>query len=78
MLNASTPVARHPRVVASPHNGAPTREAQERISTETAQMVLYTLAGSHAGERRHIGPRSQSARRTSPSRLGTSGKPPGV
>jgi D-3-phosphoglycerate dehydrogenase len=37
---------RHPRVVATPHLGAQTREAQERISTETAEMVLAALAGS--------------------------------
>jgi D-3-phosphoglycerate dehydrogenase len=37
---------RHPRVVATPHIGAQTREAQERISTETARMVLAALAGS--------------------------------
>jgi D-3-phosphoglycerate dehydrogenase / 2-oxoglutarate reductase len=36
----------HPRVVATPHLGAQTREAQERISTETAEMVLAALAGS--------------------------------
>jgi D-3-phosphoglycerate dehydrogenase / 2-oxoglutarate reductase len=41
-------LARHPRVVATPHLGAQTREAQERISTETAQMVLAALAGSLA------------------------------
>ncbi|MDP9120501.1 MAG: phosphoglycerate dehydrogenase, partial [Acidobacteriota bacterium] len=38
----------HPRVVATPHLGAQTREAQERISIETAQMVLAALAGSFA------------------------------
>jgi len=37
---------RHPKVVATPHIGAQTHEAQERISTETAQMVLAALAGS--------------------------------
>jgi D-3-phosphoglycerate dehydrogenase len=37
---------RHPKVVATPHIGAQTQEAQERISTETAQMVLAALAGS--------------------------------
>jgi D-3-phosphoglycerate dehydrogenase len=41
-------LARHPRVVATPHLGAQTREAQERISTETAEMVLQALAGSFA------------------------------
>jgi D-3-phosphoglycerate dehydrogenase / 2-oxoglutarate reductase len=39
-------LARHPRVVATPHIGAQTVEAQERISTETARMVLAALAGS--------------------------------
>jgi D-3-phosphoglycerate dehydrogenase len=38
----------HPRVVATPHLGAQTREAQERTSTETAEMVLAALAGSFA------------------------------
>jgi D-3-phosphoglycerate dehydrogenase len=39
-------LVRHPRVVATPHLGAQTREAQERASTETAEMVLGALAGS--------------------------------
>ncbi len=38
----------HRRVVATPHLGAQTHEAQERISTETAEMVLAALAGSFA------------------------------
>ncbi len=41
-------LVRHPKVVATPHLGAQTREAQERISTETAEMVLAALAGSLA------------------------------
>jgi D-3-phosphoglycerate dehydrogenase / 2-oxoglutarate reductase len=41
-------LVRHPRVVATPHLGAQTREAQERISLETAQMVLDALSGSVA------------------------------
>jgi D-3-phosphoglycerate dehydrogenase len=41
-------LARHPRVVATPHIGAQTREAQERIANETAQMVLAALDGSLA------------------------------
>lgn len=41
-------LARHPKVVSTPHIGAQTREAQERISTETAQMVLAALEGSLA------------------------------
>ncbi len=39
---------RHPRVVATPHIGAQTREAQERISTETAHMLIGALEGSTA------------------------------
>ncbi len=41
-------LARHPRVVATPHLGAQTREAQVRISTDTARMVLAALEGSLA------------------------------
>ena len=41
-------LAAHPRVVATPHLGAQTHEAQERISNETAEMVLAALAGSFA------------------------------
>jgi D-3-phosphoglycerate dehydrogenase len=41
-------LVRHSRVVATPHLGAQTREAQERTSTETAEMVLAALAGSFA------------------------------
>ena len=37
---------RHPKVVATPHIGAQTREAQERISAETAEMLLLALAGA--------------------------------
>lgn len=36
----------HPRVVATPHIGAQTSEAQERIATETAGMVIAALEGS--------------------------------
>jgi len=39
-------LVRHPNVVATPHLGAQTREAQERISQETAEMVLAALGGS--------------------------------
>jgi D-3-phosphoglycerate dehydrogenase len=38
----------HPRVVTTPHIGAQTREAQERVATETARMVLAALDGSLA------------------------------
>ena len=41
-------LAKHPRVVATPHLGAQTREAQVRISTETAKMVVAALEGSLA------------------------------
>ena len=41
-------LAKHPRVVATPHLGAQTREAQVRISTETAKMVVKALEGSLA------------------------------
>ncbi|HEV2843771.1 MAG TPA: phosphoglycerate dehydrogenase, partial [Thermoanaerobaculia bacterium] len=41
-------LVRHKKVVATPHLGAQTKEAQERISLETAQMVLDSLAGSLA------------------------------
>jgi D-3-phosphoglycerate dehydrogenase len=41
-------LVRHPKVVATPHIGAQTREAQERISKETAEMLLAALAGSLA------------------------------
>ncbi|MDH3745085.1 MAG: phosphoglycerate dehydrogenase [Acidobacteriota bacterium] len=39
-------LVRHPRVVATPHIGAQTREAQERVATQTARMVLDALDGS--------------------------------
>ena len=39
-------LATHPRVVATPHLGAQTREAQVRLSTQTAKMVLAALEGS--------------------------------
>lgn len=41
-------LARHPRVVATPHLGASTREAQERVSLDTARTVLEVLGGSFA------------------------------
>ena len=43
-----TRLVSHPRVVATPHIGAQTREAQERVATETAKMVLAALDGSLA------------------------------
>jgi D-3-phosphoglycerate dehydrogenase len=41
-------LATHPKVVSTPHIGAQTVEAQERISLETTRMVLAALAGSMA------------------------------
>jgi D-3-phosphoglycerate dehydrogenase len=41
-------LVRHAKVVATPHLGAQTREAQERIAVETAEMVLAALSGSLA------------------------------
>ncbi len=38
----------HPKVLATPHIGAQTREAQERIAQETVRMLLASLAGSLA------------------------------
>ena len=39
-------LAQHPKVVATPHIGAQTKEAQERVATQTAEMVLAALDGS--------------------------------
>ena len=41
-------LAEHPRTVTTPHIGAQTREAQERIALETARMLLLALDGSLA------------------------------
>ncbi len=41
-------LVRHPRVVATPHIGAQTAEAQERVATDTAAMVVAALEGSLA------------------------------
>lgn len=41
-------LAAHDRVIATPHLGAQTSEAQVRISTQTAKMVLAALDGSLA------------------------------
>jgi D-3-phosphoglycerate dehydrogenase len=41
-------LVRHAKVVATPHLGAQTAEAQERTSTETAQTVLAALGGGLA------------------------------
>ncbi len=38
-------LVRHPRVVATPHLGASTREAQEAIGVDVAEQVLQALSG---------------------------------
>jgi len=41
-------LVKHPRVVVTPHIGAQTQEAQERVATDTVRMVLGALDGSLA------------------------------
>jgi D-3-phosphoglycerate dehydrogenase / 2-oxoglutarate reductase len=41
-------LAQHPRAVVTPHLGAQTKEAQERVATDTVRMVLGALEGSLA------------------------------
>jgi len=41
-------LAQHPAVVVTPHIGAQTQEAQERVATDTVKMVLGALEGSLA------------------------------
>ena len=55
-------LAAHPRVVATPHIGAQTTEAQERTATETARMVLAALQGSLAVSAVNLPFRSSGAR----------------
>ncbi len=55
-------LAAHPQVVATPHIGAQTREAQDRIATETARMVLTALEGSLAVSAVNLPFRSTGAR----------------
>jgi D-3-phosphoglycerate dehydrogenase len=55
----------HPAVVVTPHIGAQTVEAQERVATETVRMVLDALEGSLAVTAvnlpfRSAGPRAQA------------------
>ena len=42
------PLARHPKVVVTPHLGASTQEAQERVALDVAAEVLRVLAGQPA------------------------------
>ena len=55
----------HPRVVATPHIGAQTREAQERIAHETATMVLAALEGAMPAAAVNL-PFSPAGRRAEP------------
>ena len=43
---SSWDLIRHPKVVATPHIGAQTKEAQERIAAQISEMVLAALNGS--------------------------------
>lgn len=63
-------LAAHPRVVATPHIGAQTTEAQERIATETARMVLAALEGSLAVSAVNLPFRSSGSRGEPYLRLG--------
>ena len=43
-----TPLIRHPKVLATPHLGASTQEAQREVAIEAAEQVLAVLAGRPA------------------------------
>jgi D-3-phosphoglycerate dehydrogenase len=58
-------LTRHPKVIATPHIGAQTREAQERIAIETARMVLAALAGEMPTAAVNL-PFSAAGRKTDP------------
>ena len=46
-LAPDSPIRTHPRVLATPHLGASTREAQVEVATEVARLVLACLRGEH-------------------------------
>ncbi|MCB1007478.1 MAG: phosphoglycerate dehydrogenase [Acidobacteria bacterium] len=56
---------RHRRVIATPHIGAQTREAQERIAVETATQLLAALEGSMPAAAVNL-PFSPAGRRAEP------------
>jgi len=58
-------LVRHPRVVATPHIGAQTHEAQERIALETARTLLAALGGAMPESAVNL-PFASQGRRTEP------------
>jgi len=58
-------LVRHRRVIATPHIGAQTREAQERIAIETATQLLAALEGSMPAAAVNL-PFSPAGRRAEP------------
>jgi D-3-phosphoglycerate dehydrogenase len=58
-------LTKHPRVIATPHIGAQTKEAQERIAIETARMLLAALAGEMPSAAVNL-PFSAAGRKTEP------------
>jgi D-3-phosphoglycerate dehydrogenase len=58
-------LVRHPKVVATPHIGAQTREAQERIALETARTLLAALGGAMPESAVNL-PFTSQGRRTEP------------
>jgi D-3-phosphoglycerate dehydrogenase len=58
-------LTRHPRVIATPHIGAQTKEALERIAIETAKMLLAALGGEMPSAAVNL-PFSAAGRKTEP------------